>query len=67
VYEDLPPERVAELRAEHLRITGGAPPEDSRPTSEQLSALVARLKAKRPPFVDFAVCGGPLAAARRRC
>jgi len=57
VYDELPPEKVTELRAEHVRITGGPPPEDSRPTSEQLSALVARLKAKRAPFVDFAVWG----------
>jgi len=56
-YEELAPSRVTELRAEHVRITGGAPPEDARPTSEQLSALAARLGAKRAPFADFAIWG----------
>jgi len=56
-YEELAPTRIASLRAEHVRITGGAPPEDARPTSEQLSALAARLDAKRAPFADFAIWG----------
>jgi len=56
-YEELSAEKVATLRAAHVTITGGAPSDDNRPTSEQLSALGARIAAGRAPFVDFAVWG----------
>jgi len=56
-FPDLPPEQLAELRAEHVAVTGGPPMEDARPSSDQLAALAARLKAKQAPYVDFAVFG----------
>ena len=57
VYEDLPADKAHGLRAAHTKITGGPPPDDARPTTEQLSALHARMDAGRAPFADFAIWG----------
>jgi len=56
-FDELPASVVADLRANYVRTAGGPPAEDARPTSEQISALNARLKAGKSPFVDFAVWG----------
>jgi hypothetical protein len=56
-FEPLPLERLDELRARHVDITGDHPPEDERPTADQLAALGARLRAGRAPFVDLGMWG----------
>ena len=53
----LPPEHVRKLRAVYKDLFGDDPTTAARPTDEQLSALHARLKSGRVPFVDFAVFG----------
>jgi len=56
-YQPLPAERVAAMRQFHRDVTGGDPPDNERPTAEQLSALAHRIGAGKAPFADFAVFG----------
>ena len=57
VFEPLTTEKLDEFRKRHVDITGDHPPEDERPSSDQLSALDARLRAGRAPFVDLGIWG----------
>ena len=57
LFEELAPAEVADLREEHVKVTGGPPAEDCRPTTEQLSALSVRVAGGRAPFTDFAIWG----------
>ena len=56
-YQPLPAEKVAALRQFHRDVTGGDPPDNERPTAEQLSALVHRIGSGKAPYADFAVFG----------
>jgi len=56
-FSDLSSAELAECRANHVTVTGAAPPDDSRPSSDQLSALAAKLQGKQAPYVDFAIFG----------
>ena len=54
-YEELDLETRALLRANHVAATGGPPPVGKEPSSDQLAAMMARLKKKQPPYADFAI------------
>ena len=43
------------MRQTHRDVTGDAPPESERPSSDQLAALKTRLEAGESPYVDFAL------------
>jgi len=43
------------MRQIHRDVTGDAPPESERPSSDQLAALKTRLEAGESPYVDFAL------------
>ena len=53
----LPFEEIRKMREKFEEVTGGEPEDSVRPTSDQLSALVARLKSGRAPYVDMALFG----------
>ena len=53
----LAPDVIRQNRDVYKDLFGAEPPTSKRPTDEQLSALAARLKSGRVPFVDFAVFG----------
>jgi hypothetical protein len=53
----LAPDEVLKLRQNHVNTTGGPPPAEERPTTEQLSCLKYKLQLGRSPFADFAVFG----------
>ena len=53
----LTPNEIRQHRDVYKELFGSEPPTAKRPTDEQLSALAARLKSGRVPFVDFAVFG----------
>ena len=67
-FRMLPNEDARKVREEHETATGGEPSEAARPTSEQLCALHALVKAGCAPYADFAVFGvfGKRAAKLRR-
>ena len=50
-----PAEEIAKLCQLYRNVTGGEPSDASRPTAEQICALLYRLEAGRSLYVDFAV------------
>ena len=50
LFEELPIDKLAELRNNYLQVTGGDPADSERPSSEQLSALKARLESGKSPI-----------------
>ena len=53
----LQPNEIRQHRDVYKDLFGAEPPTSKRPTDEQISAMAARLKSGRVPFVDFAVFG----------
>ena len=53
----LPPDVIRGMRERYFKLFGDHPASAGRPTDEQLSALDAKLKSGRVPYVDFAVFG----------
>ena len=56
-FDPLTREERKKLRVAHLETTGGKPMLASRPTSDQLAALKARMANGDAPYCDFAVFG----------
>ena len=54
-YEKLTPIERAQMRDIHRKVTGDAPPEPERPSSDQLAALKTKLATDEAPYVDFAI------------
>jgi hypothetical protein len=54
-YEALDMVTRAELRANHKEAVGGPPPVGKEPSSDQLAAMMSRLKKEEPPYADFAI------------
>jgi len=54
-FEKLSSSERAEMRDIHRKVTGDAPPEPERPSSDQLAALKAKLATGEAPYVDFAI------------
>merc|ERR1712086_1128329 len=67
-FEVLSDDKRAELRRNHQTMCGGPAPDDQRPSSEQLGAMLARLGKGKAPYADFSVFqphGGRLAKHRK--
>ena len=56
-FKERSKEEILALRGLHRDSTGGDPDPDERPTAAQISAMVERLEAGKPPYADFAVWG----------
>jgi len=54
-YEELDLDTRAALRRNHEAATGGPPPVGKEPSSDQLAAMMARIKKKHAPYADFAI------------
>ena len=54
-YEKLTPMERAQMRDVHRKVTGDAPPEAERPSSDQLASLKAKLATGEAPYTDFAI------------
>ena len=67
-FDVLPKEDTAKVRDVYEVIAGAEPPDNFRPTREQLSGLKARLDESDAPFADFGIFGnfGCKAAKLRR-
>ena len=54
-FDELDLETRAALRRNHWDATGGPPPVGKEPSSDQLAAMMARIKKKHAPYADFAI------------
>ena len=55
LYTPLSDEEISMMRLRFWKKTGDHPPENERPSNDQLTALAGRLATGRSPWVDFAV------------
>merc|ERR1712086_399246 len=55
MHEELDLDTRVSLRRNHEAATGGPPPVGKEPSSDQLAAMMARLKKKHAPYADFAI------------
>ena len=50
-------DELTKIRERHVEVTGAEPPQDERPSADQLAALKSKLGAGKCPYVDLGLFG----------